>query len=76
MPSSRIVRSAVKFVSNTRSNPIWRSALTILPGHQGARRVAEALPERRADGGRGLHDHRLLRVIQRRPHLRRSRRAR
>ena len=31
MPSSRMVRSAVKFVSNTRSNPIWRSAVTILP---------------------------------------------
>ncbi len=31
VPSSMIVRSAVKFVSNTLSNPIWRSAVTIFP---------------------------------------------
>ena len=46
----------MKFVSNTRSKPIWRSAVTILPGDQRPRGIAEAFAQRCADGGGSLHD--------------------
>ena len=69
MPSSMIVRSAVKLVSNTLSKPQRRRAVFIskvsgVPGSQ-----AEALADGRARAGRGLDDDVLGRVVDGRPDL-------
>ena len=62
-----IVRSAVKFVSNTPWKPSRRRAAVILAGDARARRVAKALPQGRTNGRRSLHNDVLLRIIERFP---------
>ena len=69
VPSSMIVRSAVKLVSNTRVEAQPAQGGDHLAGHQRAGRIAEALAQGGADGRRGLHDHVLGRVVERLPDL-------
>ena len=60
-PSSIMVRSAPKSVSNTLSKPRRCSAVAILPVTARAHRHAEFLAQRGAHGGCGLHDYVLRR---------------
>ena len=69
MPSSRIVRSAAKLVSNTLSKPQRRRAVFISKVSALARRQAEALADRRPRAGRGLDDDVLVRVVDGGPDL-------
>ena len=68
MPSSMIVRSAVKLVSNTWSKPARRRAVFISKVTRRAGLEAEALAHGRARRRGGLDDDVLVRVVDGRPH--------
>ena len=69
MPSSMMVRSAVKLVSNTLSKPHAAQGRVHLEGHRRARLEAEALADGRPRAGRRLDDDVLVGVVDGGPDL-------
>ena len=69
VPSSRMVRSALKFVSKTASNFIRLQGRVEFPGNDGARRHAEFLAELGPDSRRLLDDHVFVGIVEGLPDL-------